>query len=334
MVATVSLSWGGPGEIPQRYQAGKKQLEKEFDLTVEEMPNTLRDAKWLAANPEARADDLHRALSDSRYKAIISTIGGDDSIRLLPYLDFNLLHKNPKIFLGYSDTTVTHFAMLKAGVTSFYGPSIMSGFAENGGIPTYLAKSIRDNLFSSAPFELKPNLDGWTVEHLDWGNPENQERKRKLTASTPWNWLQGEGVSEGHLMGGCVEVLDWLRGTSVWPEPKMWREALLFLETSEEAPTPTALKRFLRCLGAQGILQSSAGILFGRPGGNISTDSFHEYDEAILSVVNEELGLRKLPIITNMDFGHTDPIMTLPMGAKARVDCTNKKILLLESGVE
>lgn len=86
-VATISPSGGGPSVFPQRYQAGVRHLETEFGLEVVEMLHTLKDANWLAHNPKARADDLMQAFSDPSIKGIITTIGGDDSIRLLPYLD-------------------------------------------------------------------------------------------------------------------------------------------------------------------------------------------------------------------------------------------------------
>src|SRR3972149_1582024 len=89
-VATVSLSWGGPSVFPGRYQAGVRQLESEFGLTVVERPHTLSDAGWLARNPEARAADLMQAFGDPSIKGIIATIGGEDSIRMLPYMDLNM----------------------------------------------------------------------------------------------------------------------------------------------------------------------------------------------------------------------------------------------------
>src|SRR5688572_25192737 len=88
-IATVSLSWGGPSVFPHRYQIGVQQLKDEFRLQVMEMPNTLRDADWLAKNPRARADDLMQAFADPSIKGIFATIGGDDSIRLLPFIDLN-----------------------------------------------------------------------------------------------------------------------------------------------------------------------------------------------------------------------------------------------------
>ena len=120
-VATVSLSWGGPGAIPHRYEAGKKQLQDEFGLIVVEMSHTLREPDWLYRNPQARAEDLMAAFSDTTVAGIVSTIGGDDSIRLLPFLDLDVIRSNPKVFMGYSDTTIAHLACFKAGLVTFYG---------------------------------------------------------------------------------------------------------------------------------------------------------------------------------------------------------------------
>src|SRR4051794_35635660 len=107
-VATISLSWGGAGELLHRYEIGKKQLQDTFGLRVFETKNALKSADYISKNPKARADDLMEAFSDKSIKAIISNIGGDDSIRTLPYTDISIIRNNPKIFLGFSDTTVTH----------------------------------------------------------------------------------------------------------------------------------------------------------------------------------------------------------------------------------
>jgi muramoyltetrapeptide carboxypeptidase LdcA involved in peptidoglycan recycling len=127
-------SWGGPGAIPHRFEIGKQQLEFEFGIKVVPTQNALRDAEWIKKNPKARAEDLMEAFADPTIKGIFSTIGGDDSIRILPFLELDLIRSNPKIFLGFSDTTITHFACWKAGLGTFYGSSIMCGFAENRGI--------------------------------------------------------------------------------------------------------------------------------------------------------------------------------------------------------
>lgn len=331
-VATVSLSWGGPSVFPHRYQIGIQQLQNEFDLQVVEMPNTLKDADWLARNPKARADDFMQAFADPSIKGIFATIGGDDSIRLLPFIDLNIIKNNPKVFMGYSDTTISHLICHKVGLVSFYGPCVMAEFAENGGIFPYIIESLRKTIFSSEIIgELNPATDGWTVEHIDWADPANQKIRRKLNPSTGWKFLQGKGVHRGHLLGGCIEVIDWARGTELFPT--IWQDAVLFLETSEEAPPPELVKYILRTFAAMGILKQISGILFGRPGGQLPPEKFNEYDQAILQVVNQEENLTDMPIITNMDFGHTSPMFVLPYGVQAEMDFQNKKFSILENSV-
>lgn len=333
-VATVSLSWGGPGTFPHRYEAGKKQLQDEFGLVVVEMAHTLKDAGWLHRNPRARADDLMAAFADPSIKGIISTIGGDDSIRLLPYLELDVIRSNPKVFMGYSDSTISHLACYRAGLVTFYGPSIMAGFAENGGMFPYMVESVYRTLFSAEPVgTVAPNPGGWTVELLDWAEPANQGRQRRLNPSTGWRFLQGRGVRRGHLLGGCFEVLDWLRGTEFWPGADAWQDAILFLETSEDAPSPEVVSSGLRAYAALGVLQRLSGILFARPGGKIPQESFEAYDRALLQVVAEEEGLTDLPIITGMDFGHTDPMFVLPYGVQAEIDCDGQRFAIVESAV-
>ncbi len=82
-----------------------------------------------------------------------------------------------------------------------------------------------------------------------------------------------------------------------------------------------------------GILDKLAALLFGRPGGELPIADFSKYDQAILQVVAEEQGLTHLPIVTNMDFGHTDPMWVLPYGMQAHVDCEQRSVALLESAV-
>ena len=99
IVAAVSLSWGGPSLLPDRYNIGVKQLEEAFNVKVMPMSHTLSDDNWIYNNPAARAKDLMDAFLNPDIKAIISTIGGDETIRLLPYVDFDVIRNNPKIFM-------------------------------------------------------------------------------------------------------------------------------------------------------------------------------------------------------------------------------------------
>lgn len=333
-LAAVSLSWGGAATFPHRYEAGKRQFEDAFGVTVVETEHALRDPEWLSRNPEARAVDLMTAFADDSIDGIISIIGGDDSIRILPYLDLGVIRRNPKVLMGYSDTTVSHAACFKAGLVSFYGPAFMSGFAENCGMLPYMTESVQRTLFSAKPVGvIEPNRSGWTVEHLDWADPKNQGIARTLNPCTGWRFHQDAGVTEGRLFGGCMEVLDWLRGTRFWPSHEELHGAILFLETSEEAPPPATVVWFLRSLAAMEVLQNLSGILFGRPGGQLDPEEFPKYDEALVTTVRQECGISDLPIVSNMDFGHTDPMFVLPLGVRARIDSDRTEVSILESAV-
>jgi muramoyltetrapeptide carboxypeptidase LdcA involved in peptidoglycan recycling len=329
-LAAISLSWGGPGAVPHRYDAGVRQLSEGFGVEVVPTTHALRDPAWLEANPRARADDLMSAFADDRIAGIVSTIGGDDSIRILPFLDLDTMRENPKVFLGFSDATITHMACLRAGLVSFYGPAIMAGFAENTGMPAYMVDGVRAMLFEPEEPRLWPEHGGgWTVEHLDWFDPSNQSRARALRDTTGWRW-HGDERAEGPLVAGCVEVLDWLRGTPWWPDLE---GAVLAIETSEEAPPPEMVARFLRSLAASGELEPLGAILLGRPGGaDLDPEHHLRYDEAVLGVVRREHGLPSMPVVTGMDFGHTDPMWTLPIGVPVRVDPGARQVSFLRSG--
>jgi muramoyltetrapeptide carboxypeptidase LdcA involved in peptidoglycan recycling len=330
-VATISLSWGGAGELLHRYEIGKKRLQEVFGLNVVETKNTLKSSDFISKNPQARADDLMEAFSDKSIKAIISTIGGEDSIRTLPYTDLSVIRQNPKIFIGFSDTTVTHFACYKAGLTSFYGTSLLVGFAENGGMHQYQIDDIKRTLFSSSPVgQIFPNKNGWTSESLDWFDKSLQNTQRKLNDSNEWIFLQGSKKVQGQLIGGCVEVLEFLKGTDYWLDKSDWKDKILFLETSEEMMPPTNFRRVLRNYAAQGVFEKISGLILGRPYNNRFVD---EYNNILLQVIRDEQGNDHLPIITEMDFGHTCPTFTIPYGVVAEIDSEQKTFSILESGV-
>jgi len=330
-VATISLSWGGAGEILHRYEIGKRRLQEVFGLNVVETKNALKSADYISKNPQARAEDLMEAFSDKSIKAIISNIGGEDSIRTLPFTDINVIRQNPKIFLGFSDTTVTHFACYKAGLTSFYGTSLLVGFAENGGMHQYQIDDIKRTLFSSLPVgQIFANKNGWTSEFLDWFDKSLQNTHRKLNESKGWNFLQGSKKVQGQLIGGCVEVLEFLKGTDYWLDKSEWTDKILFLETSEEMIIPTNFRRVLRNYAAQGVFEKISGLILGRPQDNKFVD---EYNNILLEIIRDEKGNDQLPIITEMDFGHTCPTFTIPYGVIAEIDSEQKTFSILESGV-
>lgn len=237
-VATISMSWGGAGELPHRYLKGKERLQRIFNLKVTETKNALQPAQWIYEHPEARAQDLMEAFSDPSVKAVISNIGGDDSIRMLKYIDLEIIKNNPKIFLGFSDSTITHFICLKAGLGSFYGTSLLVGFAENEAMHKYQIDDINRTLFSPSVIgQVHPNKEGWTTEFLDWFDISLQDIKRTLTPPAGWRFIRGNSIVQGPLIGGCMEVLEMLKGTDYWPDPEVWKGCILFLKLQKINPS-------------------------------------------------------------------------------------------------
>lgn len=330
-VATVSLSWGGAGdpELRWRYEQGVKRLKDVFGLEVVAMPYSLKGSEFIYNHPEARAEDLMNAFKDPSIKAIFSNIGGVESIRLLPYIDFDVIRNKPKIFMGFSDPTIAHFICLKAGLTSFYGPAIMLDFAENVEMHDYTIEYVKRTLFSNEPIGKIEPAKEWTSELLDWAIPEYRNRKRKMNPNHGPEVLQGSGKVSGRLIGGCIEVLEFMKGTELWPEPYIWEDSILFFETSEDKTEPKYITYWLRNYAAQGILQKAKGIIFAKPYGEVY---YEEYKEAIRTVMNE-YELTNLPILYNLNFGHTEPKFIIPYGTLAEIDCENKAFSILESGV-
>lgn len=330
-VATISLSWGGAGEpdLRWRYEQGIDRLRNVFGLEVVAMPNSLKGGDYLYENPQARAEDLMNAFKDPTIKGIFSNIGGSESIRLLPYIDFDVIRDNPKVFIGYSDSTVTHLFCHKAGISSFYGPAILMDFAENVEMHEYTVEALKKALFTaSAIGEVKPATE-WTSERLEW-IIENKDKKRKMNTNKGYELLQGSGIAQGRLIGGCIEVLEFAKGTSLWPAKEYWKDSILFFETSEELPTPGNIEYWLRNYGTQGILQQAKGIIFGKPQ---NEKYYEEYKESI-RVIMKELSLENLPVLYNLNFGHTEPKFVLPYGAMAEINCENRTFSILDSGVE
>jgi|SRR5690625_1393050 len=330
-IATVSPSSGAAGEpeLRWRYEQGVKRLEEVFELEVAAMPNSLKGVDYLYKHPEARAQDLMDAFKDESIKGIFATIGGNESIRLLPHIDFEVIRQNPKVFIGYSDITISHLFCHKAGLSSFYGPAIMTDFAENVEMIPYTVDMVSRTLFSNKAIgEIKP-AEVWTSEFLEWAE-ENKNKQRTMQMNKGYEILQGKGVVQGSLIGGCIEVLEFAKSTVLWPEEKYWEDSILFFETSEEKPEPGMLKYWLRNYAAQGILQKANGMVFGKPQDEMY---YEEYKAEILTVMRE-YGLKDLPILYNANFGHTEPKFILPYGANAEIDCENRSFSILETGVE
>lgn len=330
-IAVVSLSWGGPSVFPRIFDEGLKHLREDFGLIVKEFPTARMDADLLHANPQLRAKDVNDAFADKEIKAIFSSIGGDDSVRMLPFLDKELIRKNPKIVMGYSDTTTLLTFCNQLGLVTFNGPSIMAGFSEMDSLSKEFAGHVKDILFNNLPaYQYKP-YEKFSEGYPDWAKMESIGLIKNEQVNDGWHWLQGSGTVQGPLFGGCVEVLEYfLKGTEYWPEEDFWNGKILFCETSEEKPPVSMVEYFLRGLGMQGVFPRITGIVFGRARDYTAKEKA-ELDQVIVTVVAKEFGCPNIPIVTNMDFGHTDPQWIVPLGVKAEIDCEKKTFGLIES---
>jgi len=218
---------------------------------------------------------------------------------------------------------------LKAGISSFYGPSILAGFAENVKMFDYTKHWIDKVLFDSSIIGNVDSSPIWTSEYLPW-EEKNKFIERNTQFNNGYELLQGKGIVNGPLMGGCIEVLEMIKGTELWPGNDLWDNSIIFFKTSEDKPEPRYVEYWLRNYGSQGILQKVNGIIFGKPYDNLY---YEEYKKVILNVIREELKLVHLPILYNINFGHTSPIITIPYGAMAEINCDKKSFSILDASV-
>lgn len=331
-VAIVSLSGGMLGEekFIHKYYLGKKRLEEKFGLEVVTMPNTLKGIQYLYEHPEKRAEDLMDAFKDKTIKAVICAIGGEDTIRLLPYVDYNVIKENPKIFMGFSDSTANHLMMYKARLVSYYGPSFICDFAEYVDMYDYTENAVRNLLFEpQEKYEIK-KCDYWTNEHIDWCEENMNKSKKRLPDEKGYEVIQGKGKVTGKLLGGCLDAFPMYVGTEVWPKLEEWKDKILFLETSDEKPEPSLVTFCLRNLGAQGIFSVAKGIIVGKP----QSEQYYEEYKDVFRKVLKEFNRTDMPVLYNVNFGHSSPIGIIPYGINCELDVDNKKITLLESVVK
>jgi muramoyltetrapeptide carboxypeptidase len=308
-----------------RAERARAYLEGSLGLRLRVMPASGAERAGKPVSPRARADDLHAAFADPEVTVVLAAIGGDSAIELLPHLDYGLIRANPKLFQGYSDVTVLHWALLRrAGLVTFYGPALLSELGEH---PTVLADTdrwLRAAWFGDGPLRFAP-AEVWTDEFLDWDRRLDLVRPRRLRPSAGWVTIR-EGVAEGPLVGGCLETIRrHLRGSPAWLD---LRGALLFLETSEEVPTPEQVDGYFAELAQDGVFEQIAGLVVGRPFGYD-----REGTRRLWALAAARTQARGLPVLGDVECGHADPMLTLPLGVRARLDATARTLETLESAV-
>lgn len=321
-VATISISGGRAGDpdMIDRYLVGKQRLENIFGLKVIETPNSLKGYDFIYKNPKARVDDLMQALLDPNIKAIITNMGGDDTYRLLPYIDYGIIRNNPKIYIGFSDISSSHNIFTYAGVSSFYGPSLLTPIAQPVELDEYTTMWMKRVLFSDEVIGQIPPCERWTP--IEWVKTKPEEIK--WTENTGYEVFQGKGKVTGRLIGGCGGPLRQMMGTCVFPTTDMWKDSIIFLECPAPYGFLSGLHE-LRAFAATGMFRLAKGM--------ICTHMDENDKKNLAKVIRDEEGLTDLPILLNVDFGHRTPMTILPIGAIAEIDCDNATFSILESGV-
>ena len=248
---------------------------------------------YLAGTDEERLADLHAMFADPGIKAIVCLRGGSGGARLLDKLDYGLIARNPKIFMGYSDITAFHQAIYtQTGLITFHG-----AVANSRWTPMVF------NQFKQLFFEGKPPVYS-----------ANQRRVRTLTS----------GMAEGKLLGGNLTVLTGLAGSRYYPD---FTDSILFLEDIGEEPY--RIDRMFSQLALSGALQRIKGFVFGRcsdceasnPGNSLPLDQ-------ILDDYIKPLGI---PAYQGALIGHMDEQFILPVGARVRIDADNGSITIMEN---
>jgi muramoyltetrapeptide carboxypeptidase LdcA involved in peptidoglycan recycling len=323
-IAVVSPSWGGAGAFPHRVEQAIQQIQA-LGFQVRLAPHALNQHGHVSDTPENRAQDINQMFADPLVKMILAAIGGDHSCQLLPHLDYELIQRNPKIFMGFSDITVLNVALwVRTGLGTFNGPALLTDFAEYPRMQEYSLWNCLKVLTEPGPAGVIPPSPGWTEEFAHWPANKELERQKSLLPTPGWQWLRTASAT-GRLAGGCIESLQHLRGTSFWPD---WRETIFFFETSEDSPSPETVDGILADYENMGVLDQINGMLVGRPM-HYADDEKRRLHEVIL----ERTKAYHFPIIAEMDFGHTSPQLTLPIGCQAKIDGERRCFEILEGAV-
>lgn len=337
-VAIVSLSSGMLGEAfcSHNIEIGVKRL-REYGLEPSFMPNSLKGIEYLKANPKARAKDLKDAFMDDSIAGIICAIGGDDTYRLLPYLledeEFiDAVHKSPKLFTGFSDTTINHLMFYKLGLSTYYGPNFICDLAEISDEMLPYSKKAFESYIEGNEYREITSSEIWYQERTDFSKEAVGTERISHREEHGFELLQGKECFEGRLLGGCLESLyDILTTTryedekavcekyGLFPDIEEWKEKILFIETCEENPVPEQFEKEIDILKEKGVFDVVSGVLVGKPQDEAYYD---EYKNILVKVVNNP----DLPIVYNVNFGHATPRCTLQYGAMVRVDMKRKII--------
>lgn len=327
-VAVLSPAFAAPAVAPELHEQAMRRLRELTGLVPVEYPTT----RLLDASPEARAADVNEAFADPSIRAILATIGGDDQILVVPHLDRALAQADPKPFLGYSDNTNMLNWLWQAGVAGFYGGSTAVHLGPGPAVDDVHLVSLRAALIDGGTVEITE--PGESEDNgLHWDDPRALTEYGTRTTTEPWTWSGPERRVEGRTWGGCLESIDSLALADRLPSAEDLRGGILLLETSEERPPASWVRRWLRGLGERGILSAVDGLVMARP--PVSDFEFRPAAEeahalraaqrdAVIDVVTHYNP--EAVVCVGVPFGHTRPQWILPYGGMMTLDGQSRTI--------
>lgn len=265
------------------------------------------DPDYMCASRDARVEDLNEAFRDKNVKAILTVIGGFNSNQLLDYIDYDAIRENPKIFCGFSDITALSNAIhAKTGLVTYSGVHY-SSFGMLKGFE-YSLEHFKKMFFQEDEFEI--------VSSKEWSDEAwfIDQENRHFEANEGM-YVINEGMAEGDIVGGNLCTLNLLQGTEYMPSIE---NKILFLE-DDELSGPIFLMEFdrnLQSLMHMPEFKTVKGIVCGRAqkGSCMTKEKWFK--------IFDKPELKNIPVIAGVDFGHTTPIITFPVGGHARVEAT------------
>ncbi len=328
-VAVLSPSFAAPAIFPAVHEQAMRRLRTDFGLEPVEYPTTRR----LGATPQDRAADLMAAFADPGIAGLLATIGGDDQLTVLPFLDPDLVAAHPKPFAGFSDNTNLLNWLWNLGLASWHGGSTMMHLGRGGGLHPLSAGSLRAALLDGGDLDLQAATT-FSEDELDWADPAALTTFPAEQPGSGWLWHQPDRVVTAPTWGGNLEILHMNLAASRWIRPvEDYAGCILLLETSEERPSAEAVFRMLRDFGERGLLAQFPAILvalakaaqFGDPADPATRTRYRDDQrEAVLRALATYNPAAMA--VFNVDFGHTDPQYVLPYGGLLTINGPARRI--------
>ncbi len=320
-IALFSPSSPGPMIFPRRYRRGIDALRAMGYSIVEGASCRGRDG-YRSASPQERAREFETFIADDSIAAILATIGGLNTIEMLPYLDYDLIARYPKAVCGYSDTSVLLNAIYaRSDVVTFHGPALIPSFGE---FPAPLPDTVgafSDVVSDRTPKSLRQPGE-WTDEFLDWTTDAWESRPRKMFRNEGPVWHAARPTAvEGTLVGGNLDSLLGIIGTEYWAQPS---DSILLVENMALPVDRWAME--IWALKVRRVLARCRAILLGKHEG-VPRDLWAPITRILLETAREENP--EVLLVADLDVGHTSPILTLPIGGRMRLDPRTCSITLL-----